>query len=71
MSSNIWRYSAEKKLNAILPTLLAVYVLTGDGKYETVIRKRIRIAKDVFQKLRRLLKNGKTPLVTKKRLLNC
>lgn len=43
-------------------------VLTGTGKCDTKIRRRTVIVKDVFQKLRKVLRHRSIPLESKKRV---
>lgn len=46
-------------------------VITGDGKYDVEIQRHRVIAKDIFQKLSKVLRVQNIKLVMKKGVLNC
>lgn len=46
-------------------------VLTADGMWDTEIRSRVRIVKDAFQKLSKVLRSRIVLLKTRKRVLKC
>ena len=46
-------------------------IITENGKYDTEIKRRIGMAKDIFQKLIQILRNWKMMLDTKLRVLDC
>ena len=46
-------------------------LITDDGKCDSEIKRRIGMSKQAFQKLKRVLKDRKMSLRTRKRILHC